>query len=423
VTRRRSTSRPRPDGPLAHRDIPLTVGPAAHGGHCIGRYDGRVVFVRHALPGEEVIARVTEDHGGSFCRADAVQILAPSPDRVAAPCPAAGPARCGGCDWQHATPDAQRRLKADVISDALRRIGGVADVEVAVEPLPGGPLGWRTRAQFAVDGAGRLGLHRHRSHDVFPVAHCPLVTPAVDATVQAQPWPPQALVDVAVSGAGEAAVDVRRTRRRTGVPATGPVLHERAADRVWQVSPGSFWQVHPAAADTLTGVVLDVLRPHDGDAVLDLYSGVGLFAGALAVAVGPQGRVVALESDPVAAADAVANLADLAQVTVRQEPVTAAALSGVGADLVVLDPPRTGAGPPVVEAILATGPRAVAYVACDPAALARDLRAAITGGYRLAALRAFDLFPETHHVECVALLTPAASEAPAHDDADRPTGR
>ncbi len=422
MTPRRRAAKPRPNGPLADREIALTVGPPAHGGHCVGRYEGRVVFVRHALPGEEVIARVTEDHGGSFCRADAVRILTRSPDRVPAPCPAAGPGRCGGCDWQHATPEAQRRLKADVIRDALRRIGGCPDVDVIVEELPGGPLGWRTRAQFAVDGAGRVGLRRHRSHEIYPVEHCPLVTPPVDSAARSASWPPRSVVDVAVSGAGEVAVDVRASRRRSVGHDDRPVLHERAAGRGWRVSPGAFWQVHPAAADTLSGAVLDLLAPRAGDMVLDLYAGVGLFAGVLGAAVGPGGSVAALESDPAAASDAVANLADLPQVTVRAEAVTPGALAGHRADLVVLDPPRTGAGADVIEAILATRPRAVAYVACDPAALARDVRAAGAGGFHLAALRAFDLFPQTHHVECLALLLPIAPAGP-HTAADRHQGK
>ncbi len=422
MTSRRRAAKPRSDGPLAHREVRLTVGPPAHGGHCVGRYEGRVVFVRHALPGEEVIARITEDHGGSFCRADAVRILTPSPDRVPAPCPAAGPGRCGGCDWQHATPQAQRLLKAEVIRDALRRIGGLPDVDVVVEELPGGPLGWRTRAQFAVDGAGRLGLRRHRSHEIFPVAHCPLVAPPVDSAAQAGSWPPRSVVDIAVSGADEIAVDVRSSRRRPVGRDDGVVLHERAAGRGWQVSPGAFWQVHPAAADTLAGAVLDLLGPAAGEVAVDLYAGVGLFAGVLGMAVGREGSVVALESDPAAAADAIANLADLPQVTVRAEPVTPDALAGSAADLVVLDPPRTGVGAEVMEAILATRPRAVGYVACDPATLARDLRTAATEGYRLAALRAFDLFPETHHVECVALVLPV-TRAHLDADVDHPRGR
>ncbi|HEV2089064.1 MAG TPA: TRAM domain-containing protein, partial [Cryptosporangiaceae bacterium] len=170
------------DGPLAGARIELEVGPVAHGGHCVARHAGRVVFVRHALPGERVVAQVTEDRGGAFCRADAVEILNASDDRVVAPCPYAHPGGCGGCDFQHAAPPAQRRLKAAVVAEQLERLGGldstrVAELFTGVEELPGGPLGWRTRTRFAVDDAGRLGLRRHRSHEVVAVESCPIAHP------------------------------------------------------------------------------------------------------------------------------------------------------------------------------------------------------------------------------------------------------
>ncbi|HEY9472736.1 MAG TPA: TRAM domain-containing protein, partial [Mycobacteriales bacterium] len=165
---RRTRQRATGSGPLVGYELELEVGPVAHGGHCVARYDGRVIFVRHALPGERVIAKVTEDTGGSYARADAVRVLEPSPDRVAPACAHAGPGRCGGCDFQHVSPDAQRRLKAAVVREQLARIAGTTDVAVTVEELPGGPLGWRTRVQFAVDVDGRVGLRRHRSRQVEP---------------------------------------------------------------------------------------------------------------------------------------------------------------------------------------------------------------------------------------------------------------
>ena len=182
-------------------------------------------------------------------------------------------------------------------------------------------------------------------------------------------------------------------------------MREVAAGREWWVHAGGFWQVHPAAADALAGCVLDFLRPAPGETALDLYAGAGLFAGLLAAAVSPGGRVVAVEADPRAAADAAANAPG---VEVRAARVTPGLLGGLGLrpDLVVLDPPRSGAGTTVLAALLALSPRAVAYVACDPAALARDLRVAVDAGWQLRELRAFDCFPMTHHVETVALLCP-----------------
>src|SRR6185312_2106423 len=366
---RRGAARPARAGPWLGREIELDVGPVAAGGHCVARHEGRVVFVRHALPGERVVALVTEDRGGGFCRADAVRVLAASADRVEPPCPHAGPGRCGGCDWRHAS-----------------------------------------------DPAGRTALRRHRSHELEPVGHCPLGTDAVTAATADRDWPPGAEIEVV--GSGPTVVLAAPSGDDPRAPAGGSVLagpprvREHAAGRDWELAATGFWQVHPAAADALSACVLDYLAPAPGETALDLYAGAGLFAGVLAVAVGPSGHVLAVEADPQAAADARANLAAAdggAAVEVRTGRVSAGLLGGVGIvpDVAVLDPPRAGAGPDVLTALLALRPRAVAYVSCDPASLARDLRAAVDAGWRLARLRAFDCFPMTQHVETVALLEPA----------------
>ncbi len=391
---------------LGH-EVELTVGPVAHGGHCVARHDGRVVFVRHALPGERVRAVVTEGHYGStFWRADAVAVLEASPDRVEPPCPWAGPGRCGGCDLQHATLPAQRALKTAVVREQLSRLAGLDDVEVDVEEVPGddGGLGWRTRVQWAVDEAGRAGLRRHRSHAVVPVDHCRIAHPLVDAAdVTGRGWPGTHGVEVAVSpGSGECLV--RPDGRGSGS------LTESVGERSFRVTGGGFWQVHPGAARTLLGAVLAGLDPAPGETALDLYGGVGLFAASLAERVGPTGRVTCIESDRVAVEDARHNLADLPTVRVERGRVDHV-LRRVhlrSADVVVLDPPRSGAGKAVVDLLSRVGARRIAYVACDPAALARDLRWFGERGYRLDAIRAFDLFPMTHHVECVAVLAPTS---------------
>ncbi len=373
----------------------------------MARHEGVVVFVRHALPGERVVVEITEgEQGARFLRGDAVEVLEASPDRVTAPCPWAGPGLCGGCDFQHVALPAQRRLKAAVVREQLQRLAGL-DVPITVEPVPGDDegLGWRTRVQFAVDPGGRPGLRKHRSHDVVPVDRCLIAHPGL-ADVLDQQWPDAASVETLVSGTGERLRLV--TTRDGSVFADGPpVLHERASERTWQVTGSGFWQVHPGAAQTLVDAVLDGLRPRPGERAADLYAGVGLFSAALAGAVGRDGGVLAVESDPGATEDAAVNLADLAQVQVRRDRVDRALRRGAfgeSVDVVVLDPPRVGAKRQVVEGIAALAPRAVAYVACDPAALARDLATFADHGYRLSSLRAFDLFPMTSHVECVALL-------------------
>jgi tRNA/tmRNA/rRNA uracil-C5-methylase (TrmA/RlmC/RlmD family) len=468
-----TSSRVAAGGPAGGDDrlLELAVGDVAHGGWCVARQPGgRVVFVRHALPGERVRARVTGTTA-RFARAEALEILQASPDRVEPPCPHARPDGCGGCDWQHATPQAQRRLKAEVVRQQLRRIAGL-DREVTVEPLAGdnGGLGWRTRVRFSIGPGGAAGLLKHRSYEVVEVGACPIAHPLVNETgVTGQRWPQVSSVEVAVApGTGERAAIVTpaagrrqaaRRRSRAADPAapgisTGQAaamlagradtvlttgrggkltaargrgyLHQRAAGRTWRVGAGTFWQVHPGAADALTAAVLAALRPAPGEVALDLFCGAGLFAGALAEAVGPGGTVIGVDGDRAAVRDARHNLRRLPWARIHHGDVAAMLASMAGpareAGLAVLDPPRAGAGRAVIEQLLGPvraggqpsggqgpgrGLRRVAYVSCDPATLARDLKIFGELGWQLAGLRAFDAFPMTHHVECVAALTPA----------------
>ncbi len=436
----RAQRQPEPPGESwLGRRLELLVGPVAHGGHCVARQDGRVVFVRHALPGETVLAEVTEDRGGSFCRADAVEVLRASPDRVERRCGYAHPGGCGGCDFQHVSLPAQRELKAAVVAEQLSRLAGLR-LPVTVQPLDDGDgLGWRRRVRFAVGPAGEIGLRAHRSHAVVPISHCPIGAPGVgDATALRRDWPGLAELEVAVDDRGEVvelahrpqrARHQQRGRRRgtqdrraarpvldTEQLSGPPQLRYTVAGRGFAVRPSGFWQTHPRAAEVFTDTVLRAADPQPGERALDLYAGSGLFTAALAAAVGGTGSVLGLEADPGAVADAAANLAELALLptaAVRRAPVDARSVSAaageLGAlDIVVLDPPRTGAGREVIAAILAAAPRVVVYVACDPAALARDVRFALDAGWQLAELRAFDAFPMTHHVECIAVLRPGS---------------
>jgi tRNA/tmRNA/rRNA uracil-C5-methylase (TrmA/RlmC/RlmD family) len=408
--------------------LDLEVGPPGHGGFCVARHDGRVVFVRHALPGELVRARVTEDTGGSFCRADAIEVVRASPDRVPLPCRYAGPGRCGGCDWQHVSAAGQRELKRQVVLEQFRRFArlDVEDLLGAVEELPGGLLGWRTRIGYAVDGDGHVGLRQYRSHKVEHVESCLIGVSGVgDGEELANTWPGlNGLEIVASSSAGDGVTTVighrpgpprkgrgRRAPDRLQVLAGPAELRHRVGERTLVSAADGFWQVHPDALTTFTGGLLDLVELAVGDSVLELYAGAGALTVSLADAVGATGRVLGYESSPQAVQNAAANLADLPQAEVRQARIdagiVAAALTEIGnPDVVVLDPPRSGAGRDVMLAALAGQPRAVGYVACDPVSLARDVEVAVSAGWQLAAVRAFDAFPMTHHVECVALLLP-----------------
>ncbi|MFE2378597.1 class I SAM-dependent RNA methyltransferase [Streptomyces sp. NPDC059398] len=437
-----------PTASLVGEEYEVEVGPVAHGGHCIARNaEGRVLFVRHTLPGEKVVARVTDGEESSrFLRADAVRIIEASKDRVEAPCPFSGPGRCGGCDWQHAKPGAQRRLKGEVIAEQLQRLAGLTPEEAgwdgtvmpaAGDKLPAGEVpAWRTRVQYTVDEQGRAGLRKHRSHEVEPIDHCMIAAPGVtELGIEKREWPQLASVE-AIAATGSSDRQVVLTPRPGGrLPLVEldkpvsvlrveehdggvhrvhgrPFVRERADGRTYRVGMGGFWQIHPQAADTLLKAVMQGLMPRKGDSALDLYCGVGLFAGAIAERVGEQGAVLGIESSKRACEDARHNLRELPRVRIEHGKVEAA-LPRTGiteTDLIVLDPPRAGAGKQTVTHLTSLGARRIAYVACDPAALARDLAYFAEGGYRVRVLRAFDLFPMTHHVECVAILEPAVKD-------------
>ncbi|WP_239332439.1 class I SAM-dependent RNA methyltransferase [Frankia sp. CiP3] len=423
-----SGHRPRPGVPEraageSARVVELDIGPVAHGGMCVARHHGRVVFVRHTLPGERVRACLTDTSHDRYWRADAVEVLRPSADRVTAPCPHAGPGRCGGCDWQHTSVAAQRRFKAEVVREQLRRLAGLDwPVEVeALDPPPGAlpdGLGWRTRMRYTLTEQGEVALRGHRSHETVAAADCRIAHPLVRAAVAGRTFPAAGAdttdgtagpeIDVAASVSSGSTI-ITSEARAAGFSADGAdtEIVEVVRGRRFILAPGVFWQVHPGAPEALVDAVLTGLAPRAGERALDLYAGAGLFTAALAEAVGPGGLVVAMESDPRAVASAARSLADLPQVSlrgVRVSPGSLRGLAGTGADIVVLDPPRAGAGTAVMRELLAPGPRAVVYVACDPASLGRDLAVAVAQGYSLVELRAFDLFPMTAHVECVALL-------------------
>ncbi|GAA2622854.1 class I SAM-dependent RNA methyltransferase [Streptomyces spororaveus] len=434
---------------LVGEEYEVEVGPVAHGGHCIARtQDGRVLFVRHTLPGEKIVARVTEgDADSRFLRADAITVLDASKDRVEAPCPYAGPGKCGGCDWQHAKPGAQRRLKGEVVAEQLKRLAGLTPEEAGwdgtVMPaegdkLPAGQVPqWRTRVQFAIDEDGTVGLRRHRSHEIEAIEHCMIAAPGVsELGIEKQDWPQMATVEaIAATGSQDRQVvltprpggrlplveldkpvSVLRVEEKDGGVHRvhgRPFVRERADGRTYRVGMGGFWQVHPQAADTLIKAVMQGLMPRKGEMALDLYCGVGIFAGALAERLGETGAVLGIESTKRAVEDARHNLADFPRVRIEQGKVEQI-LPKTGiteCDLVVLDPPRAGAGKQTVRHITGLAARRIAYVACDPAALARDLGYFKENGYKVRTLRVFDLFPMTHHVECVAILEPMAKGA------------
>ncbi len=415
-------------GAGADVEIELSVGNVAAGGGCVARdADGRVVFVRHTLPGERVRARITSTTS-HYRRADAVEILEPSEDRVAPPCPYAGPDLCGGCDYQHISLGAQRRLKAFLVREQLQRVAAV-DRDVTVEAVAGDTdgLGWRNRVRLAVDREGKVGFRKHRSHDLLEVEACAIAHPAVMATGAFKArWRSTNEIEV-VAGDEEAVISVATGRKgglssmpsvaaRVGMVVNRKVVHPPDAVHAvvsghpFRISNGVFWQVHVGAAAALTEAVLGILEAGPGDSVVDLYAGAGLFSVPLAERVRPEGSVLAVERDGRACADARHNGQNLPQLRVTQASVSPVLMEhGIGRpDLLVLDPAREGAGTAVMAAVAAQhgGLRRLAYVSCDAGSFSRDVRVLLDAGWSMTSLRAFDIFPMTEHVELVAGLVP-----------------
>ncbi|MHC6592686.1 class I SAM-dependent RNA methyltransferase [Arthrobacter sp. C152] len=447
----------------AGEEAVVDVGPVAHGGHCVARHEGRVIFVRHAIPGEKVRVRLTDaGEDAKFWRADTIEVLDASPDRVEHFWRPADSLRAwshghppvGGAEFGHMALARQRSLKAGVLAEQLERLAGVGlttEVEgvgkdagtagVADASDGGGGLGWRTRASFSVTPGGKLGMHAHRSGYIVPVREMPLATEAINAlrlwdldlqgvervevAAPANGSRPLVLLapapgtrdkrlkaiaadlpaDVSVAGFDPLTGSVTQLKGRTWV-------QESVAGHDYRVTGEGFWQIHRDAPETLVGSVTEFLQGggflHPGAVVADLYAGAGLFTAVLADAVGETGSVLSVEGARGTSRDARKNLHSAPQVEVVQGRVERVLRQKPrNFDALILDPPRAGAGKAVVGQLVAAQPRAIAYVSCDPASFARDLGYFQHSGWTLAGLRAFDLYPHTHHLETVALLVPA----------------
>jgi tRNA/tmRNA/rRNA uracil-C5-methylase (TrmA/RlmC/RlmD family) len=411
--------------PLPRDPQEVSVDGFTHGGEGVARLEGKAVFVPGALPGERIRLRVVDDRA-SWARGELLEVLEASPDRTLPPCPYVP--ECGGCDLQHATPDAQRRLKTRVVVEQLQRLGRVTDPPVEPCRSVGPDTGYRSHVQMHAAADGRLGFHRSSSHDVVPIDRCLIASDAVQAlrdqvgdhtgasevVLRAHPSTGTAAVVIRPGPGGlelpggEFDLALEQPDGRTLAMRGDGLLAEQIAGHRFEFDVGSFFQVSPEAATALSEEVVAACGQVAGALTWDLYAGAGLLSLPLAAA---GAEVVAVEGHAPAAAHAVrnaeANGHELRVVAEAVERFVARARAGGGSDLeppdvVVLDPPRSGAGQQVIEDLVALAPATIVYVACDVAALARDARALTEGGYRLVRAVPLDLFPMTHHVEVVA---------------------
>lgn len=429
--------------------LELRVGPIAHGGHCVARHDSRVIFVRHAIPGELVRARLTDAApDAKFWRADVCEVLEPSEHRVEHFWSAAnalrGPDPVGGAEFGHIALDHQRSLKAEIVREQFRRLAAL-DVNDAgfttVLPAPGESNGrhWRTRMAYAVDEQGRLAMSAHRSHTLRTLKKMPLAHRAIEAAgLYAVSYRGIGRVEVAVSSADESVLVLLAEQRpgaaakvaaqlprelniaafsqTTGAAADGQGqltrlrgktwLSERVGENNYRVTGEGFWQIHRQAANVLTERVIELIDPQPEERIADLYAGAGLFSVPLAQRVGPQGEIFSIEGAAGTHRDAKKNLRQFAQAKVIQGRVEAVLSQHTdpGLDAVVLDPPRAGIDKSVAAQLERSGASRICYVSCDPASFARDTARLIARGYELRHVEVHDLYPHTHHMESIGLF-------------------
>jgi 23S rRNA (uracil1939-C5)-methyltransferase len=455
--------------------ITVTLTSIAHGGEAIGHHAGKIVFVPYAIPGETVQAEIVEEKQ-RWARARLVRVIKPSPDRTLPPCPYFGPDQCSGCQWQHISYGRQLELKAEVVADQLRRLGGIAEPPV-LEPIAladeAGLLDYRYRnhAQLVADATDRLGYLRdgvgqgvakgemrrqgvrapgQPAHDVIAVDECLLLHPLLNemhgallaGIAEAEMADAQQEEDPDPAASSALPVIIRRINLRAGVN-TGqrllafetvgdrapgflveelpvrcvvrrrdgsvegligdPWIEEEVAGRTFRISANSFFPANTVGAEVMVDLAAEMLAPQSHETLLDGYCGVGLFGLSLA---GQVGEVIAIEEAEAACDDFAWNGRDLDNVTLHQglmEDVLAA-LENERIDLALIDPPRSGAGPEVIQQLARLGVPKLLYISCDPATLARDAKLLVAAGYTLEQVQPVDMFPQTFRVESLALF-------------------
>ena len=385
--------------------LKLKIEKVAHGGVFIARHDNKVVFVSGALPGEVVNAKVVQDTK-SFLRAETLEVIEPSEHRVKHFWKAALRG-AGGAEFGHIALDYQRTLKTDVLREALSRMAGL-ESDVQVEAAPGDDkangLRYRTRVQLNVDESGTAGPSKVRTNEIVFTRDLPLAVLEIEELgLHLKNFNGVEKIKIAASNTGNLQWSIDKKLNGDAQ------LIERVAGRTFRLSPGSFWQAHKAAPELLTGCVKEFAELLGFDSEkqnLDLYSGVGLFSATLSNSY-PGAKFLAVESAKQAIEDGERSTQDLPNLKFHRADVLKflRSQSAGSFDTIVLDPPRSGAANKVVEQLIRLQPRNLIYVACDPVALARDLKTLGEAGYNLKAIKAFDIFPHTHHFETVVALS------------------
>ena len=380
-------------------------------GDAVAHHEGSPVFVFGGIPGEEVVVEVVR-HRKQYIAAQVVEVVTPSPHRVATPCPYVGD--CTGCQWQHISYDHQLHLKREAVLDALYTVGGLSEVDVLPVLPSDQQFGYRNHARFTVGPEGRLGfVHRERRRFV-DIPRCLLMDPWINETLDTLQGRCDETTQLSMRyGSGTGEWLIQPTLKSAGVPLETGQKHYRESllDTPFRIAAASFFQTNTRQAERLIGLMVDALSLSGGEVVVDSYAGVGTFAALLAPHAA---KVIAIEESASAIQDAEQNLAAFSNVEIRPGK-TEDVLDGLGmpVDAAIVDPPRVGCHPRTLESLMRLAPPKLVYVSCDPVSLARDLKILSDGPYRVESVQAVDMFPQTHHVECLTTLTLKSPASPA----------
>jgi 23S rRNA (uracil1939-C5)-methyltransferase len=398
----------------------------AHGGEALGRYEGKVIFVPYALPGEEVVVEIVEDKG-RYARARLLEVVQPSPDRVEPRCSHFGV--CGGCQWQHVAYEAQLRFKGEILRDQLERIGGISKPPVKPSLPAHDPWFYRNNVQFHLDEEGHLGFLIFRGWEVVPIEVCHIIHPFIDEVFRALDlaFPQLKRLSIRVgTRTGQKllilemeedlipAVEVDEPLSCVEFLSDGTLLTlvgdshilEEVGRRRFRISAASFFQVNTEQLERLIEVVRGYLAPQGHETLLDAYCGVGTFGLSLA---GEVGQVIGIEESDSALADARSNAQEGEKVEFIGGQVEDILPELAKVDLAILDPPRQGCAREAITHLVRLAPAKIVYISCDPATLARDTKRLREGGYHLVEVQPVDMFPQTYHIEAVALLERSTS--------------
>ena len=377
--------------------LTLDIGIIAHGGHFIARHNNQVIFVRHAISGEKANIKITFVNS-KFAFGDAIEILQSSKDRVQSPCKYSKPEGCGGCDFQHISIEYQRSLKKIIIQDQFKRIAKIDISPDVISAEPSSGLHWRSRLDLAISNNGKAGLYSYKSNEVIEIDECLIAVDKINKSeVFNKHWDKLDRLSVAASSENELNIN------RLGKTLSGSVeLKEKVDDYTYMISPKSFWQSHKNAPILLLHQVIKFANIKLGDKVCDLYGGAGLFTAPVSDLTGENGEIHLIERDNDCIKDAKKNFENKKNIIIHHGKVEQKLGKIKDIDVIILDPPRNGAGKQVIHQIIDKRPKSIVYVSCDPTSLARDTNILLENGYFLNHLVGLDLFPMTHHIECVA---------------------